>query len=291
MALRQPLGYNRGVYWEGLYYQLCLAANGLNGGFYGWWEDTQWLVQTVDGTFIQFSTQLNAGTAGIQKMLADTSATYDAWLADLDAFEATYERLFGDPFQYAVDPLISPETQSPALELPWTRGETWYYSGGPHEGWGTTGPFAAVDFVTDEQNIGCAVSQRWVTAAAPGPVVFGSDGMVLQDLDGDGYLGTGWVVLYMHISEHDRVEVGAELEVGDPVGHPSCDGGVSDASHLHLARRLNGVWIATDNPTWPMTLSGWVPISTATPYEGTLERGGEVRTACECWEALNAVQH
>lgn len=115
--------------------------------------------------------------------------------------------------------------------------------------------------------------------------------MVLQDLDGDGDLGTGWVILYMHIASQNRVAAGTWVEAGDRIGHPSCEGGVSSASHLHLARRLNGVWIPTDHSQWPMLLSGWVPIPGDKAYSGTLVRDEEVRRSCECWEAVNAVTH
>ena len=133
------------------------------------------------------------------------------------------------------------------LVLPWPEGDTWYFTGGPHPGWGTQGVFSALDFVTNERNIGCAISRQWVTAAAAGPVVVSQLGIVLQDLDGDEFLGTGWVVLYMHAASDGRVEAGTMLQVGDRVGRPSCEGGVSNASHLHLARRYNGVWIAADD--------------------------------------------
>jgi LasA protease len=286
-----PLGYTRQTHWAGLYFQLCQAANALNIGFYGWWLDDLWLIQTMDGAFIQFSTDLNAGTAGVQKVLADTSASHDAWLADLDRFQQIYASLFGDPFGYAVEPLIHPETENSSLVLPWAKGLTWYYTGGPHPGWGSLGALSAVDFVSEEKFLGCAISQRWVTASAPGLVVMSQDGMVLQDLDGDGDVGTGWVILYMHIAAQNRVPAGTWLQTGDRIGHPSCEGGVSGASHLHLARRLNGVWIPTNHPQWPMDLAGWIPIPGNKPYSGTLVNGDSVRTACECWEALNAVTH
>ncbi len=291
-AQRQyPLGYDRGVYWQGLYRQLCLAANALNAGAYGWWLDTLWLIQTADGAFIQLSADLNAGTAGIQKMVADTSRSYETWLADLSDFREIYASLYGPAEDYAVEPLLPPETASPELRLPWAEDEVWYYTGGPHPGWGTLGALSAVDFVTDERYIGCAVSQRWVTAVADGLIVVSDDGMVLQDLDGDGFTGTGWVILYMHIAGQGRVEAGTQVEAGDRIGHPSCEGGVSDASHVHLARRVNGVWVSADDPAYPMSLSGWVPVAGADHYEGRLLRGDESRTACECWESVNAVRH
>ena len=115
--------------------------------------------------------------------------------------------------------------------------------------------------------------------------------MVIQDTDWDGYVGTGWVVLYMHMATQDRVEVGTYLEVGDRIGHPSCEGGVSFASHLHLARRYNGLWIAADDTRWPMNLSGWTAQQGSQQYEGTLHKDLEVKTACECWEELNGITH
>ena len=70
-----PLGYNGNAYWAGLYYQLSMAADALNTGFYGWWDDTLWLVRTQDGVFIQFSTDINGATAGVQRALAPVLPT------------------------------------------------------------------------------------------------------------------------------------------------------------------------------------------------------------------------
>jgi murein DD-endopeptidase MepM/ murein hydrolase activator NlpD len=209
----------------------------------------------------------------------------------MEAFQDIYEEMFGSPFDYAVEPLISGATELMPLTLPWQEDETWYYTGGPHPGWGTQGAYAAVDFATDEEHVGCAISDRWVTASTSGTVLVSEDGMVLQDTDTDGFLGTGWVLIYMHIASDGRVAVGEQLKVGDRIGHPSCEGGVSSASHLHFARRLNGVWISADDPNWPMDLSGWVPVSSGAAYEGTLSREGEIKTACECWNSVNAVDH
>ena len=112
-----------------------------------------------------------------------------------------------------------------------------------------------------------------------------------EDLDDDGFLGTGWTVLYLHVATQGRVPAGVMLNPGGRVGHPSCEGGLSNASHLHLARRYNGVWIAADDPRWPMALSGWQPASYGQAYDGTLTRGQQVKEACECWTAVNAIYH
>lgn len=288
--LTYPLGYTDLAYWNGLFHQLSLAADALNTGFYGWWMDTLWLVRTRDGAYIQFSTQLNGGTAGVQRALAPSAANYDSWLADVTRFATVYRQLFGDPFALAVEPLMPAGLQSPDLALPWSEGATWYYTGGPHPGYGTLGAFSALDFTTNERSIGCAVSSQWATAAASGLIVHSREGMVLQDLDSDGFVGTGWVLFYMHLASDGRAQTGTALKAGDNIGHPSCEGGVSNATHLHIARRYNGIWIAADDPRWPMTLSGWIPASTGAAYDGTLSKAGQTRTACECWEEINAIK-
>lgn len=289
-ARTYPLGYTARDYWDGLHFQLSLAANALNIGFYGWMEDDLWLIQTEDGTYIQFAPSLNAGTASVQRALAAGAEDYAAFVADVARFDGIYRRLFGDPFARTVA-LIPPDLEAPEMALPWPEDETWYYTGGPHGGWGTGSAWAALDFVSDERDLGCMPSRKWATASASGPVIISREGEVWQDLDGDGFLGTGWVVLYMHLASEGRPPVGAQLEVGDKIGHISCEGGVSTASHLHIARRYNGVWIAADDPRWPMALSGWAPASTGRAYNGTLTRDGEVRTAKEDWTADNAVRH
>ncbi len=287
-----PLGYtDYPNLKDSLYLQLSMAADALNVGFYGWQLDTLWLVQTADGGYIQYAPGLNAGTAGVQRALAFGAANYDAWLTDLRRFPAVYRSLFGDPFQYTVEPLVPADTANTALELPWAKSQTWHYTGGPHPGWGSQGAWSAIDFATSERNLGCAISARWVTAAAPGKIIASKDGMVLEDLDGDGFAGTGWVLLYLHIDTEGRVAAGTTVKTGDRIGHPSCEGGVSNATHLHFARRYNGVWIQAHDPQWPLVLSGWLAQSDGTAYDGTLVKDGQTRTAWESWENLNAIRH
>ena len=166
-----------------------------------------------------------------------------------------------------------------------------YYTGGPHGGWGDGSAWAALDFVSSERNLGCQRSEMWVRATAPGVVLYSHDGMVLQDLDGDGFEGSGWVLLYMHMAEEGRVAVGVQLDVGAPIGHPSCEGGVSNASHLHFARRYNGVWIAAEHPQWPLVLGGWRAYNGNRPYSGTLVKEEVVKTALQDWTPDNALTH
>jgi murein DD-endopeptidase MepM/ murein hydrolase activator NlpD len=128
--------------------------------------------------------------------------------------------------------------------------------------------------------MGCAVSQEWVTAVANGYVVRASNGAVIEDLDNDGYEQTGWDVLYMHMAAQDRVETGTYVYVGDRIGHPSCEGGIANAAHLHLARKYNGEWMAADGPM-PWVLSGWTSSGDGYEYDGYLKRGSQTLSAAE----------
>ena len=99
-------------------------------------------------------------------------------------------------------------------------------------------------------------------------------GLVVLDLDGDGKEQTGWVIIYLHVSSENRIAVGTWVDKGDRLGHPSCEGGISTGTHVHIARKFNGEWIAADGPI-PFDLSGWVAHAGQEAYQGYLERGDE----------------
>jgi hypothetical protein len=108
-------------------------------------------------------------------------------------------------------------------------------------------------------------------AAAPGVVVRSTPGEILLDLDGDGDMRTGWVLQYLHIV--DQPEVGAVLAQDDPVGRPSCEGGAAETTHLHFARRYNGLWVDAGGPA-PMVLDGWTAYG-GFEYEGGMTQPGQ----------------
>src|SRR5690606_37535414 len=105
-------------------------------------------------------------------------------------FYHTYTAYFGDPFTNIIEPLFPPNLQQPALTLPFRPGQTWFYTGGPHGGWGSGSAWSAVDFAPpDERPAGgssCYVSEYFATAVAPGVIARSGDGAVVLDLDGDG---------------------------------------------------------------------------------------------------------
>ena len=259
---------------KGLYYELSWAANNLNRGYYLWRVNGvgAWLLG--DGDVAPVNPTINAGTAGVQHMFSVLS-NRPAWEQAVGAsgVYAVYRDLFGDPFQYAVEPLIPQGLAQPALQLPFEPGKEWSFTGGPHGGWGDGSAWAALDFAPPGDALGCILSTEWVTAAANGQVVRSRDGVVVQDLDGDGLEQTGWELMYLHVDQSDRVQAGTYLQAGDRIGHPSCEGGVSAGTHVHLARKYNGEWIDADQGI-PFNLEGWVAASLGKEYDGVLERQG-----------------
>jgi hypothetical protein len=130
-------------------------------------------------------------------------------------------------------------------------------------------------------------SEEWVVASADGLITRTGEGAVIQDLDGDGSEQTGWVIFYMHIESRDRVQPGAFLKTGERVGHPSCEGGISDGTHVHIARKYNGEWIPADQDL-PFVLDGWVSRGLGNQYNGILERDG---ISIEAWSGSRSPEH
>ena len=269
-----PLAYmdsNR----KGLYKQIAFAADNLNRGYYLWRVDGLSNLILADDSVVPVAATLNAGTVGVQYLLSllYNRADWVQAVTDQGLF-ATYEALFGYPFDYAVDPVLPAGLAQPPMQLPFEMGAVWSFTGGPHGGWGEGSAWAAIDFAPPGDAMGCFDSDAWVVAVADGKIVRSDHGAVVEDFDGDGIEGTGWTLLYMHIATQDRIKLGTQVKSGDRIGHPSCEGGVSNGTHTHLARRYNGEWIPADG-TLPFNLDGWISSGTGVEYDGFLTRNGQ----------------
>jgi len=267
---------------KGLHSQVIWVAAELNDGFYRWQQDqaTEWTLS--DGSVVPIDPTINAGTAGVQNLFARVE-DYNAWLKDVSpgGFAETFTRLFGPPFDLAVEPLVPRNLTQPLLSLPFKAGEVWDFTGGPHLAWDFGTPLGGLDFAPSGGPRGCVQEEAWVTAVADGLIIRTGVGDVIEDLDMDGNEGSGWDILYMHVeSGRGRVQPGTRVHKGDPIGHPSCEGGISTGSHVHMARKFNGVWISAIGSV-PFNLSGWVSSGTGENYVGTLTRNGQVRHATE----------
>ncbi len=279
-----PLGW---VHYDkkGLYKQLAWAVQQLSIGYYGWRDGILVDISFPDNKGLRLAPGLNAGSVGIQYLFARLY-NQPEWESVLDgerSFPALYRAMFGDPWLRAqtVEPLLPINLTQPEMILPFLPGHVWSYTGGPHSAWGPDGARAALDFAPSSVDPGCATSEEWITAVADGLVVRTGNGVVVLDLDGDGYEQTGWVILYLHVASRDRVRQGSLISQGDLIGHPSCEGGASTGTHVHIARKYNGEWVLAGGPL-PMVLSGWQARAGSKPYEGSLVKDGEVIKACTC---------
>ena len=270
-----PMGYIK-VESRGLYYQLSWAVSQLSIGYYGWRAGSLTELTFKDGTVMRINPELNAGSAAVQYLFAEwyTPEEWNDALYGDQSMPVKMSEMFGDFWarSQTVEPLYPANLTQPALVLPFQPGQTWSLTGGPHPAWGPGGALAALDFAPPSTESGCAKSNYWVTAMAPGLIVRVGNGMVIEDLDGDGLEETGWVIMYMHIETRDRVAVGTYVNTNDQIGHPSCEGGDATGTHTHVARKFNGEWMLAGGPV-PFTMSGFVATAGSAAYQGSLTNG------------------
>jgi hypothetical protein len=268
--------------------QLNLLANTLNNGYYGWRSGSLiGFTHTCDGRWEYPDPWQNAASVALQYTFAQIMDARHYRVAISDkGFQAVFAGLFGDPAQSAME-LIPGSLRVPEMKLPFEVNVPWTYTGGPHTGWGEGEPWSAVDFAPPGVS-GCSSSPDWATAVADGVIVRTGPGQLYLDLDGDGDERTGWVILYMHIASAGKLPVGSYVKSGDKLGHPSCEGGSSTGTHLHMARKYNGEWIAADG-VLAYKMEGWVVQGTGQPYQGTMVRMGEVVIATDYSSAKSQI--
>ena len=275
-----PIGFGASSH-RGLYRELALVTRLLTQAYYGWRSGAFTKVEFLDGATLPPHPALNAGSVAVQNLTARLNfpADWPAAVYGENGLLDVYVRLFGDPWSRAApyEPLIPadlPQVQ-PRWELPFAPGEPWSFTGGPHMAWGIGSPLGALDFAPADEAKGCTTSTRWATAAASGVVARSERGLLVLDVDGDGYEQTGWSLLYLHLADKDRLPVGARVKQGERLGHPSCEGGPATGRHVHIVRKYNGEWIGA-GATLPFILSGWLVEAGDLPYQGRLLKEGQV---------------
>ncbi len=269
------------------YLQMLWVAEQLSEGYYGWRTGALTTIHLPGDYRVRVDAYQNAGTVALQSLFAQLVAreAFEA-VSGPDGFAATYRALWGDPWADPGEVLTGGLVQPP-LALPFEPQRVWTYTGGPHPAWGRKVPWAAVDFAPAGVS-GCQSSAEFVRASAAGVVARSGDSTVVLDLDGDGYEGTGWVLFYFHMAERDLIPAGTTVAVGDPLGHPSCEGGTATGTHVHLARRYNGEWLLADG-VLPFDLGGWQAQSGGQPYVGRLIRLGAWVEASTASTAQNRI--
>ena len=274
----------------GIANQLEWAAAQLNEGYYAWRAGTQVELRLLDGTVQRIDPWQNAGTVALLQLFSQLEQPAEfAQSIGPQGFAATYQQLFGDAFGSAL--LLQPANlRQPAFTLPFQAGVIWSFTGGPHPVWGSSLPWAAIDFAPPALAGTCGESNEPVTAIAPGVIVRNGYATALLDTDGDNNEHTGWVIFYFHLRSDSIPAVGTRLLAGDALGVASCEGGRSTGTHVHVARKFNGEWMAADSAV-PFNLGGWQAVSDGTAYKGRLSfalPAREVR-ACPCVSDQNRI--
>lgn len=261
---------------RGFYRQLSWMANQISAGYYAWRAGTLTEILLSDGTIISPAPEMNAGSVALQYYFAQVLDPVD-WQVAISLQQglvAVYTQMFPQTLSPSrvIEPLLPDGLSQPDLILPFEIDSLWSFTRGPHSVWDTDSALAALDFAPATMISGCVDSNAWVVAVADGLVVRSEFGAVTQDLSGDGLEQTGWAIFYLHIRSDSRVAAGTYLRAGEPIGHPSCEGGRANGTHVHIARKYNGEWI-TATGTLPFVLSGWTAHAGSRPFEGSLTRG------------------
>lgn len=248
-------------------------------------------IEFPDGGDIAVPDRLNAGTYAVQLLLAKilSQDEWQVWVQGINPlFIQQYLQWFGDTNQKA-DRTLTPSSSLPeGYILPFTIGETWYYTSGPHNYYGGVigcisgsdcpPPWSSIDIAAPE-GVPCPpppgtpnyLANRWVVAAKGGEVIQASESLVVIDH------ADGWRTYYFHMASADLIGQDVPVAQGQQLGHPSCEGGITDGVHVHFAIWQVGVGFVDINGS---SLSNWV-IGEGTHYNGTMIRNNAKRTADE----------
>lgn len=271
------------------YGQLIWAANTLNNGYYAWRDGSLNELFFTDGLIEYPDPWQNAATFALQYYYSQLFGQKEFLRATQGiGLAATYRKLFGDPWNGA-EPHLPGSLQQPPLSLPFQPGKSWAFTGGPHTGWGTGAPYSALDFAPPAVVGGCVPTEEWATAVADGIITRSGQGIAVLDLDGDGDEHTGWVIFYLHLATNGLIAPGTNVKTGQFMGHPSCEGGRSTGTHVHISRKYNGEWMLADGAV-PFNLDGWVAHNGQAAYEGSLTRYTTIIRACTCSDRASQLQ-
>jgi hypothetical protein len=227
-------------------------------------------------------------TSAASLVAADAAGGVDSGASDGGADAATLEN------EAVAAPSTAPESPSaPAmteLHLPWSAGETWFLTSGPH-----SERRAALDFAPPNldprtgKSFADTCSRKrgdayWVRAAADGhfSAVLRKNCPCVQIQHDDGTTTN-----YFHLRRSSVKKLG--FKVGDPVragqalGHPSCEIGPKacrathppSGVHVHFYR--TNAATAARLPANGMVISGWKVKTIGRQREGMMTKGDEVR--------------
>ena len=223
---------------RGVYLQLFYVGDLLNDGYYRFRTGDLLSIEHLDGRLENIDPWQNAATVSLMHYFSLLLDGDDYRFAvGADGFARTYQTLFGDPWRRNTT-VLPGSLQQPELILPFRQGTTWAYTGGPHTGWGSLRPYAAIDFAPPTENQGCVPTNEYAVAMADGIVARTDPGTIMLDLDGDGDERTEvcWIQKLERppssFSKQEIIDQGY-LGYGDLLGY------LARSNELRLARKLS----------------------------------------------------
>jgi len=134
--------------------QISYAADLLNDGFYRYFNGELTSLVLENGIIENIDPWQNSATVALHYYFSQVyqGEAYKKAIGP-DGFAKTFKDLFGDPWQRNLTVLPGSLTQ-PQFILPFESGTTWSFTGGPHTGWGSRKPWAAIDFCSSPPDTG-----------------------------------------------------------------------------------------------------------------------------------------
>jgi hypothetical protein len=177
-----------------------------------------------------------------------------------------------------------------ALHLPWSAGETWYLTSGPHSTKRSALDFAPpnVDPRTGKLYADPCSRERgdlyWVRAAADGYfTAVLRNGCPCVRIQHDDGTTTNYFHLRRSSVKRLGYKVGDPVRAGQPLGHPSCEvgpkrcGASHAASGVHVHFHRTNAATAARLPADRAVLSGWTVKAVGRQRDGMMIKGEEVR--------------
>ena len=166
----------------------------------------------------------------------------------------------------AVTPIYASGSGQPNFALPWSQGQVWRLTGGPHSNVGYGKPWSSLDFA------GPVAGRSYpVRAAAAGTVVRPCANWVQIKHS------NGWETSYYHLT-HIAVNAGQTVQRGQLLGytstHAGC-GGSATGPHVHFSIKHNGRYVDIGG----IVFGGWTVRDGRSQYLGCLVRGSVKRCA------------
>jgi len=176
------------------------------------------------------------------------------------------------------------------LRLPWSAGETWYLTSGPHSTKRGALDFAPpnLDPRTGKLYADACSRKRgdayWVRAAADGTfTAVLRNGCPCVQIQHDDGTTTNYFHLRRSSVKRLGYKVGDPVRAGQALGHPSCEvgpkkcGATHPASGVHVHFHRTNAATATRLPADGVVLSGWTVKAVGRQREGTMTKGDDVR--------------